>query len=158
MSAVKQVLVVCSGNTCRSPLAAALLRSRLATEESLRDVQVASAGTSAWDGSPASEGSYLVGLERDLDLSTHRARMLTAEMVQRADLILTMSDAHAHRVADMGGAMKVHTWTGYAGMAGAPAEIPDPFGGDVSHYRAMADMLEAVVDGIVARLRSGSTR
>lgn len=153
MTRTRTVLVVCSGNTCRSPLAAALLAARLADDDALRHVEVHSAGTSAWDGSPASEGSYLVALERGLDLSTHRARMLTTEMIQRADLVLTMSEAHAHRVADMGGASKVHTWTGYAGIAGAPSEIPDPFGGDVRHYREMADLLEGVVDGIVSRLR-----
>lgn len=153
MTSARSVLVICSGNTCRSPLAAALLAARLARDPALREIQVASAGTSAWDGSPASEGSYLVGLERGLDLSTHRARLLTSDLVQRADLILTMSEAHAHRVADMGGAMKVHTWTGYAEVDGTPREVPDPFGGDVRHYREMADLLESVVDAIVARLR-----
>ena len=133
MSEARTVQVVCSGNTCRSPLAAAMLTARLTEAHGHAAITVASAGTSAWDGSPASEGSYLVGLERGLDLSTHRARLLTPEMVRRADLILTMSRAHADRVADMGGAMKVHTWPAYAGVAGAPSEIPDPFGGDAPH-------------------------
>jgi protein-tyrosine phosphatase len=93
-----------------------------------------------------------VALERGLDLSSHRARLLTPELVRRADLILTMSEAHAHRVADMGGAMKVHTWTGYAAVAGAAREVPDPFGGDVQVYRETADLLEGVVDEIVRRL------
>lgn len=158
MTGVREVLVVCSGNTCRSPLGAALLADRLSRDPRLREIRVTSAGTSAWDGSPASEGSYLVALERGLDLSTHRARLLTPELVQRADLILTMSEAHAHRIADMGGAMKVHTWTGYADVPGVVPEIPDPFGGDVRHYRETAELLASVLDGIVERLRAEQQR
>lgn len=158
MSELGDLLVVCSGNTCRSPLAAAMLAARLANEPALSTIRVSSAGTAAWDGSPASEGSYLVALERGLDLSTHRARMLTADLVRRADLILTMSEAHAHRVADLGGAEKVHTWGGYAQMAGAPEEVPDPFGGEVADYRKTADMLAEMLEAIVARLHREAAR
>ncbi len=152
------LLVVCSGNTCRSPLAAAMLAARVADDPELQPIEVSSAGTSAWDGSPASEGSYLVALERGLDLSNHRARMLTSDQVHRADLILTMSEAHSHRVADLGGAEKVHTWAGYAEMPDAPREVPDPFGGDVAEYRRTADLLEQLLDPIVARLRREVSR
>jgi len=158
MSNAMRVLVVCSGNTCRSPLGAAMLAARLADDPELQRVEVSSAGTSAWDGSPASEGSYLVALERGLDLSNHRARMLTSDLVGRADLILTMSEAHSHRVADLGGAEKVHTWGGYAEAPGAPSEVPDPFGGDVSEYRKTADLLAELLDEIVARLRREASR
>ncbi len=158
MNAPNRVLVVCSGNTCRSPLAAAMLAARLAADPELAAIEVSSAGTSAWDGSPASEGAYLVALERGLDLSTHRARMLTSDLVQRAELVLTMSDAHSHRVADLGGAEKVHTWGSFAQVADAPADIPDPFGGDVSAYRDTADMLERLLEPIVARLRREARR
>src|SRR3989454_7373089 len=89
---IQHVLFVCTGNICRSPLAESLLERAL-TERGL-EVDVTSAGTGAWDGAPASEGAYLVGLERGLDLSGHRARLLTRELVERADLILTMARHH----------------------------------------------------------------
>jgi protein-tyrosine-phosphatase len=67
---IQHVLFVCTGNICRSPLAASLLERAL--KERGLEVEVTSAGTGAWDGAPASEGAYLVGLERGLDLSGHR--------------------------------------------------------------------------------------
>jgi protein-tyrosine phosphatase len=152
------VLLVCSGNTCRSPLAAVMLTARLAEESDLGTITVSSAGTSAWDGSPASEGSYLVALERGLDLSTHRARMLTTNQVQQADLILTMTAAHASRVADLGGATKVATMSEFAGQDGTGQDVPDPFGADVESYRATAKLLSGLIEAVIARLREEAAR
>jgi protein-tyrosine-phosphatase len=135
-----------------------MLAARLAEEPDLGAISVSSAGTSAWDGSPASEGSYLVGLERGLDLSTHRARMLTANQVQQADLILTMTAAHASRVADLGGATKVATMSEFAGQEGAGQDVPDPFGSEVESYRATAELMSGLIEAIVVRLREESAR
>ncbi len=149
-----RILVVCSGNTCRSPLAAALLSARLQTIAGLADAVVSSAGTSAWDGAPASEGAYLVALERGLDLSGHRARMLTANLVRDADLVLTMTDAHAHRVADLGGAGKVYPLAAFSGADVSIGDIPDPAGGSVADYRETAELLDRLLAGAVERLKA----
>src|SRR5256884_7527024 len=146
----QHVLFVCTGNICRSPLAAALLERAL--KERGLDVNVTSAGTGAWDGAPASEGAYLVGLERGLDLSGHRARLLTRELVEQADLILTMARHHRARVDELGGETHVFVLGEYAGREGDAAEVSDPFGGDLEVYRDTCVELEALIDTAVERI------
>ena len=148
------ILLVCSGNTCRSPLAAAILTEKLEWTPDYSDAVVQSAGTTAWDGTPASEGSYLVALERGLDLSGHRARMLTADQVRNADIIFTMSDAHTRRVAELGGEQKVFTLADYAGNPDGRRDVGDPMGGDVAGYRDTATLLDALLDLAIARMRA----
>lgn len=150
-----RILIVCTGNTCRSPMAEVLLAAKLAGDPDLHDSEVRSAGTGAWDGAPASEGAYLVALERGLDLSGHRARLLTSDQVRNADLILTMSESHVGRVADLGGAEKVHTLPAFAGHPGGIREVDDPVGGEVGRFRAVADVLDDLLDRTVERLRNG---
>jgi protein-tyrosine phosphatase len=133
-------------------MAEAILRQAIAARGAAGHVEVASAGTGAWDGAPASEGAYLVALEHDLDLSGHRARMLTRELVGGADVILTMSRHHAARVAELGGGDRVHLLGEFVGRAGAGAEVSDPFGGELADYRATFAELRELMDGVVARV------
>ncbi len=151
---IQHVLFVCTGNICRSPLAASLLERAL--KDRGLEVQVASAGTGAWDGAPVSEGAYLVGLERGLDLSGHRARLLTRELVDEADLILTMARHHRARVDELGGEGKVFVLGEYAGK-GAD-EVSDPFGGNVEVYRDTCLELEELATAVADRLAAESKR
>ena len=141
-------------------MAEAILRQALAARGAT-GITVASAGTGAWDGAPVSEGAYLVALERGLDLSGHRARLLTDGMIEEASLILTMSRHHRARVVDLGGGEKAHLIGDFAGRSGADAEVPDPFGADLDAYRETFDELVQLVAAVVARLtaeQSGDSR
>lgn len=146
-----KILLVCTGNVCRSPLAEGMLRAMLA-EKGRGDIAVSSAGTSAATGDPASEGSYLVALEHGVDLSPHSARLLTRGLIDDADLILVMGEQHARTVHDMGGAGRVHLLGRYAGREMPEAVVEDPFGGDIEDYRRTYEQLAELLPDVVARL------
>jgi len=148
-----RILFVCSGNTCRSPLAEAIARS-VAAERGLDDIEVASAGTSAWDGATASDGSMLVAIERGYDLDAHRARTLTADLVGWADLVLAMGPQHRERAIALGGAGKSYLLTDYASRGATARAVNDPFGGDLAGYRTTADELETEIRKVLDRVAS----
>jgi protein arginine phosphatase len=153
-----RILFVCTGNTCRSALADALAR-KVIVERGLTEVEVQSAGTSAWDGAPASDGALLVGMERNLDLSQHRAQTLTRELVRDADLILAMGPHHLERIEALGGAGKSYLVTEFASRGASARPVNDPIGGELEVYRTTADELEQevrkVFDRITAERSSG---
>ena len=150
-----RLLFVCSGNTCRSPLARALAERELATLGWL--VEVRSAGVGAAIGEPASEGMLRVGTRHGLDLRGHRSRLLDVETAEWADLILVMSPAHLLRLAELGAAGKATLLDAFAdGLQGegdhAGMGVPDPFGGDDETYEETLHTLEELVTKALLRL------
>jgi protein-tyrosine-phosphatase len=146
-----RILFVCTGNTCRSPMAAAIAR-KIAADRGLVDLEIGSAGTTAWDGQPATDGALLVGIERQLDVGSHRSRTLTRELVDAQDLILVMSGHHQERAEALGGGGKTFLLTTYASHGAEDRSVADPFGADLETYRSTADELEDAVRRAVDRL------
>lgn len=125
---------------------------KIAIERGLSEVEVASAGTSAWPGSAASDGALLIGIERRFDLSQHRSQQLSRDLVSGADLILAMGPHHLERVEALGGAGKTHLLSSYASHGSSDRPISDPIGGDLDVYRATADELEREIRRVFDRI------
>lgn len=151
-----RILFVCTGNTCRSPMAAALARDEV-ERRGWRDVEVDSAGVAAAAGGPASAGTLEVAARHGLELDGHRSRPLTPYVVEESDLILTMSSAHLDAVRALGGGDRASVITAFAeGREGDPewrgAGVPDPFGGDDAAYEATYRALKVLVRQVLDRL------
>jgi protein-tyrosine phosphatase len=91
------VLLVCTGNICRSPMAEGFIRRQLA-ERGVEGVEVESAGVSGWEGSAATEEAVQALVELDIDISDHQARRLTRRLVDAADLVVAMAGEHRDAV------------------------------------------------------------
>jgi len=147
----KKILFVCTGNTCRSVMAAALAQKILAGMP-LDGVQaeIVSAGLAAMPGDSASTGAVTVMREKGLDLSGHRSTLLTRRDVEQADLVLTMTAGHREALCRLTPqcAGKIHTLAHYAGASG---DVPDPFGQDDHAYRRVAAVLEELVVSALRR-------
>ena len=145
-----------TGNTCRSPMAAALARAALAERGAGEEVAVRSAGTSAWPGAAASAEVPEVLEEIDIDLDGHKATELSPELVEWADLILVMSVSHRMAVEDMGGSGKVALVTAFMDGDKAGQPVLDPIGASIETYRQTREQLRGAIDALMDHLESSA--
>lgn len=137
----RQILVVCYGNICRSPMAEALLRLELAQRGLDGAYSVGSAGVGAVDGEPAAPFTRSVAAAHGLDLSTHQARRLTAAMAAGADVVIAMDEFVEDLILRIAGDIPVTAW-----------QVDDPYGGPEAGYRAAFAVIRGLVASFVAGL------
>ena len=127
---MKKILFICTGNTCRSPMAEGLFQKMLSENPEL-DAKCSSAGISAVKGQKVTPWAAEVCREGGVDISKHRARCLTMEMMEKWDLLVVMTPDQRMLLAE----------------AGIPEEklilldVEDPYGGPIESYRQCRDLL-----------------
>ena len=147
----KSVLFVCTGNTCRSPLAEVWF-NKYASEVGLEGYHGCSAGLYADNNSGASANSRLVANENGASLDDFHSRALTYEMVKNAALIIGLTDAHCRKIvaAVPEAAGKVKRIMEFAGGSG---DVVDPYGGSLEDYRRAFSMIRRAVENLVEQLK-----
>lgn len=150
------ILLVCTGNICRSPMAEGILR-KLAADRQPRHIEVASAGLYALPGNSASRLARQVAQEHGVDLSQHRARLVSSMLMNWAKLVLVMEPAHREDLTASypDAKSKIFLIRHFADSGSNPRLIADPYGLQYDSYRFCYLDLEDAVKGLLRYLVDG---
>lgn len=150
------IIVVCTANICRSPMAEGLLAHALAAEDDpLKSLKVISAGVAARPGERVSENSVVALKKVGIDIVGHRARPLTQEMLNRALLVLCMTESHRSLIELQASPVppRLHLFRDFL-PGNAHREIADPFGGPLKLYELSRDEMVEAIPSLIAHLKT----
>jgi len=144
------ILFVCTGNTCRSPMAEYFARKYI-EDKNLDNFKVASAGINAATGENASEEAIEVMEEKGIDITMHKSKMLMEEDLKENDKVLTMTNSHKEVIQDMYNYDNVYTLKHFVNTC-EDCDILDPYGFGVDKYRETRDEIEDAVKKLLEKL------
>lgn len=140
------IYFVCTGNTCRSPMAEAILRAK-----GIEGVNVKSAGIYAMPGGTMSSGTTQVLTEQNM-LIHHQSSPVTLDDLQWADLILTMTNSHKQGLLQAFPQVADKTFSLKEYATNTHGDVSDPYGGSVAIYRQTFEELSTLIDLVVKKL------
>jgi protein-tyrosine-phosphatase len=139
------ILMVCTANICRSPLAQAILTKKLMGSRDTQNWVVESAGTWAMEGLPAARNARVATQQRGFNLEGHRSRSVSRELLRRFDLILTMEQNHREALLieypEIAGRVYL-----LSELAGPAYDVPDPYGGPIEAFHLTIDELDQLIE------------
>ncbi|MCK5548173.1 MAG: low molecular weight protein arginine phosphatase [Thermoplasmata archaeon] len=148
MGEKKTVLLVCTGNTCRSPMAMGLLRRAVGED----NYEITSAGTGAIDNAPASDKAIEVMRSEEIDISSHISKTLNGDLLDEADIVLVMTRAHRRQIVCWfkSSEKKTHLLREFDPVTDDSdyPDIPDPIGKDLDYYERVKEMIGRSIEGV----------
>lgn len=146
-----KILIVCTGNTCRSPMAEGIFTSLI--KENNLDIEISSAGTYAFDGDSVTNHAEKALKKIGIDISNHKSTLAHSYLIEKVDLILTMTTSHKETIIRKFPESKDKVFSLYEYAFAEFKDVADPFGGTLMDYENARDDIYKAVEEIVRKLK-----